>query len=640
MRPVTPTTTLSFGQAPEAVNPERTAGAPLAYAEQQGGLLIAESLNEAIARCQSKVERIAQRCRAGNKRFRDIEFDLEGRINDCLYSLFPGQAYSPVDIRRVPRIFDQPQFFDSEGYARVDDIVQGQAGDCWLLSALATVSSVKGLIERLCVARDEDVGVYGFVFFQDNRWVPVVIDDLLWTATPLFEELTVQEQALFHYKKELYNKTARKGGGSLYFARPSEKEITWLPLMEKAYAKLHGSYSALFMGQESEAMEELTGGVATVIISSDILDPNRFWHEDLLKANQDRLFGCSFSTPRSDRNGDVDARVQGLVGAHAYSVLRAVEVKGKRFVIVRNPWGKHGWSGPWSDGSKEWSGEWLKALPLLGHTFGNDGQFVMEYDDWLRCFTKIHKTLIFDSNWVMSSHWLRVTCPPLPAAPSYGNVSFILTVSSPTPAVIGLSELNDRHTGTYIEKWNGCLTWQCAEVELEAGTYIVHVRLDREVSPVFTPETVQESEVGKISKILTARAKSQRIASNFAPEAFLQFLSPTLEELVERDFSNLTLQKKPPCEHREPAPSIGKAREVNPTSRAPMSTKRYRPSRQDLAPLSPSDPNDKAPDHKVEEGRIAVPQEDLNTVYLGLRVYTKKDSPATIEGRVHDRSQR
>jgi len=70
--------------------------------------------------------------------------------------------------------------------------------------------------------------------------------------------------------------------------------------------------------------------------------------------------------------------VNGLMGGHAYSVLRAVEYKQKRFVIIRNPWGNSEWTGPWSDGSKEWTPEWLPALGVLGHAFGNDGEFVME----------------------------------------------------------------------------------------------------------------------------------------------------------------------------------------------------------------------------------------------------------------------
>lgn len=96
------------------------------------------------------------------------------------------------------------------------------------------------------------------------------------------------------------------------------------------------------------------------------------------KANEGRIFGCSFPDLSSARSGVASARVQGLIGGHAYSVLRAVECKGKRFVIVHNPWGNSEWTGPWSDGSKEWTSEWLEILPTLGHSFGNDGQFVME----------------------------------------------------------------------------------------------------------------------------------------------------------------------------------------------------------------------------------------------------------------------
>ena len=96
------------------------------------------------------------------------------------------------------------------------------------------------------------------------------------------------------------------------------------------------------------------------------------------RANKDRLFGCSFTSLDGTRSGLSNVKVQGLVGGHAYSVLRAVECKEKKFVVIRNPWGNSAWTGRWSDGSKEWTQEWLEILPKLGHTFGDDGQFVME----------------------------------------------------------------------------------------------------------------------------------------------------------------------------------------------------------------------------------------------------------------------
>jgi hypothetical protein len=58
--------------------------------------------------------------------------------------------------------------------------------------------------------------------------------------------------------------------------------------------------------------------------------------------------------------------------------VKAAEIKGKRFVVLRDPWGEPGWQGAWSDGSKEWTKEWLEILPELGHSFGSRGQFVME----------------------------------------------------------------------------------------------------------------------------------------------------------------------------------------------------------------------------------------------------------------------
>ncbi|EEB88101.1 hypothetical protein MPER_14259, partial [Moniliophthora perniciosa FA553] len=38
------------------------------------------------------------------------------------------------------------------------------------------MSTAQGLLEQCCAARDEEVGVYGFVFFRDKGWVYVIID--------------------------------------------------------------------------------------------------------------------------------------------------------------------------------------------------------------------------------------------------------------------------------------------------------------------------------------------------------------------------------------------------------------------------------------------------------------------------------
>ena len=78
-----------------------------------------------------------------------------------------------------------------------------------------------------------------------------------------------------------------------------------------------------------------------------------------------RLFGCSFNTLDTTRSSVLSAKVEGLIGNHAYSVLRAVQCNGKQFVVVRNPWDESEWAGRWSDGSKEWTQEHRSAYPRV-----------------------------------------------------------------------------------------------------------------------------------------------------------------------------------------------------------------------------------------------------------------------------------
>ena len=44
-----------------------------------------------------------------------------------------------------------------------------------------------------------------------------------------------------------------------------EEGETWVPLIEKAFAKLHGDYAALSGGKAREAVEDLTGGICNEI---------------------------------------------------------------------------------------------------------------------------------------------------------------------------------------------------------------------------------------------------------------------------------------------------------------------------------------------------------------------------------------
>lgn len=82
----------------------------------------------------------------------------------------------------------------------------------------------------------------------------------------LFDELERVNQ------EELYREVYQSNSGALYFAQCAHLQETWLPLLEKGYAKAHGDFAAIEGGFGGEGIEDLTGGVTSEIFTSDILD--------------------------------------------------------------------------------------------------------------------------------------------------------------------------------------------------------------------------------------------------------------------------------------------------------------------------------------------------------------------------------
>lgn len=199
------------------------------------------------------MEKIAKECRRVNHKYRDphfdIEFDLKGNQRDCLdgfgYTQEVDRRY-PRSVKRVTEIFDKPVFFE-EG-ATASDVRQGNSGDCWFLSALCALCNKKDLINKVCVARDEIVGVYGFVFHRDGEWIQTLIDDKLFLIASDWWESSDEEKRTFAAvnrleAEEKYRLATQSGSKALFFAQCTSENETWLPLLEKAFAKAHGDYS-------------------------------------------------------------------------------------------------------------------------------------------------------------------------------------------------------------------------------------------------------------------------------------------------------------------------------------------------------------------------------------------------------------
>jgi len=226
--------------------------------------------------------------------------------------------------------------------------------------------------------------------------------------------------------------------------------------------------------------------------------------------------------------------------------------------------------------------------------------------------------------------------------------------------------------------------------------------------------TVDEWMLRKLSRIMTERAKSQSIASNFKSDDNNKFLPLSLESLIQHDYDEYEQKKKAAEETTsKTSTSVEEKREdggivttttttttttkvetivVNKTAAAntnkvdhaashdvvvvpdklpsidvsieitePSINGTITPAAPNIDTTTPPDSNgtlssssssegharenaqqqrgynygDTADTKKEEEkGKIAIPHDDSNSIYVGLRVYTHKDVPAVVVGRL------
>lgn len=261
------------------------------------------------------------------------------------------------------------------GDANPSDVCQGRLGDCWFLSAVAVLTEVSRISEVIITPEYNEEGIYTVRFCIQGEWVPVVVDDWIPCESP----------------------------GKPAFATSKKGNELWVSLLEKAYAKLHGSYEALEGGLVQDALVDLTGGAGEEIDMRSAqaqidLASGRLWSQLLRFKQEGFLLGAG-----SPSGSDVHISSSGIVQGHAYSLLQVREVDGHKLVQIRNPWANEvEWNGPWSDSSPEWTDRMKHKLKHVPRA--RDGIFWMSWQDFQIHFRSIYVCRVYPPEMRYSVH--------------------------------------------------------------------------------------------------------------------------------------------------------------------------------------------------------------------------------------------
>lgn len=291
--------------------------------------------------------------------FEDPEFDA------CDSSLYYNQS-PPDGIQWLrPREACENPKFVVDGFGRCD-MDQGYIGNCWFIAGAVGIMQNEKMFAKV-VPHNQDfdenyTGIFHFRFWQAGDWIDVVVDDRL----PYWPD-----------------------GRLLFCSNKQEPNEFWGPLLEKAYAKIYGSYESLDAGQTYDALVDMSGGLQEQFALESLSDIDRenFWTYIDKGFTKEAILGCSITPDPSVR----EARMSnGLVRGHAYTITKVLEYNGIQLIRIRNPWGNEvEWNGAWSDQSEEWNSIDEGEKADIGIVKDHDGEFWMNFEDFMSQWTHV-----------------------------------------------------------------------------------------------------------------------------------------------------------------------------------------------------------------------------------------------------------
>ena len=278
---------------------------------------------------------------------------LKGKESvDYLERRIPG-LINRIVWKRATEIYKKWELIENK--IEIRDIIQGNLGDCYFLSALTALTRYQYLlVEKFRTRKFNEEGYYEMIFFIDGEWQVIFVDDYF-----PFDPLQKQ----------------------FVGARPHHNEL-WTILLEKAWMKINGGYTNASGGLFSEAILSLTG------FPTEIFKHKKLEHEiDIYNLYRNIEIGYKEGSIMACGSKSDEPNVEnfGLSPGHAYSIVYPHKWKERKIYLIklRNPWGKDKWRGNWSEFSKNWTEE---NINYFKYKKANDGTLWIELKDFIYFF--------------------------------------------------------------------------------------------------------------------------------------------------------------------------------------------------------------------------------------------------------------
>ncbi|CAI2385781.1 unnamed protein product [Moneuplotes crassus] len=257
--------------------------------------------------------------------FNELECKMDPKIK---------KLWSKFEWKRASLIYkDGFKVFDNKPITPLD-LKQGLLGTCYFVSSIASAASnFTRITELFVIKKPNKSGIYAVRFIINGKYQIVTVDDYF-PVDP---------------KSQLPA-----------FSR-STKNLIWPLVLEKAWAKLNGSFENIMQGYPQDVLSFIMPGLSKVINLRREDNNHELW-KILIQALYKNHIICGI-TYKAIKG--VDLKLKGLVPNHCYSVIGCTHFTVKRtehrLVRLYNPWGTLEWKGHWSKTDKRWTKSLLNS---------------------------------------------------------------------------------------------------------------------------------------------------------------------------------------------------------------------------------------------------------------------------------------